>query len=245
MNVFKIASKKVVALSSGGMDSSVLLAYLKSHGCEIQPVSFYYGGKHNVAEYNSLQDVCSFLELPTPIRINLDFVNDLFKSDLLSSGDAVPHGHYAQENMVRTVVPARNAIMLSIAAGLAESIGAEAVAIANHAGDHAIYPDCRPDFIEKMSAALYSGSGDKVSITAPFSHITKAEIAKLGAFLNFPLEITWSCYEGDREAGQCGQCGTCVERHWAHLAAGIEDKTHYRSDPKQYFKPEELKDLGL
>lgn len=217
--------KKAVVLASGGMDSTALLSFLSENGWVVRPVSFYYGGKHNAVEYSALLDVCNHLKLPEPIRVNIDFINSLFKSDLLQSGGEIPHGHYADASMARTVVPARNSIMLSIAAGIAESLEYPVVSIANHAGDHVIYPDCRPQFIESMSKSLSLGSDGKVEIYAPFSFMMKWDIAKLGHKYNAPFQLSWSCYEG--KDSHCGKCGTCFERKEAFEKAGLIDPTWY------------------
>lgn len=127
--------------------------------------------------------------------------------------------------MKRTVVPFRNGIMLSIAAGFAESIGAECIVLGNHFGDHAVYPDCRQDFVEPMAQAIENGTYAKIKLVAPFTKVTKADIAKLGFNLKVPYEMTWSCYKGGEK--HCGKCGTCVERIEAFQLAGVADPTEY------------------
>ena len=159
------------------------------------------------------------------ITIPLSFMPQYFRSSLLSGADAIPEGHYTAANMSSTVVPFRNGIMLSIACGIAESNGLGKVMIANHGGDHTIYPDCRPEFIRSMSAAMESGTDTHVAIRAPYTTLTKADIALRGKQLGIDYAETWSCYKG--EAVHCGRCGTCVERKEALLAAGIEDTTEY------------------
>ena len=158
--------------------------------------------------------------------IPLSFIGQYFHSALLVSGGAIPKGRYDEENMASTVVPFRNGIMLSIAAGLAESRGLRRVYIANHFGDHAIYPDCRSSFIRPMHEAIYEGTGNHVAIAAPYTDLTKAEIAAHGKSLGIDYAETWSCYEGD--SLQCGTCGTCIERREAMQAAGIIDPTPYK-----------------
>lgn len=159
--------------------------------------------------------------------IALDFVNRLFTSDLLQSGGDIPEGHYADENMKRTVVPFRNGIMLSIACGLAESRGAEAVIIAAHSGDHAIYPDCREPFMQAMADAMRHGTYAGVTLLRPFIACDKAEIVRRGTALGVDFAHTWSCYKGGDI--HCGRCGTCVERREAFLHAGTADPTAYES----------------
>ena len=148
-----------------------------------------------------------------------------FKSSLLEGADAIPEGHYEDENMKSTVVPFRNGIMLAIAAGIAESNGLDHVMIANHGGDHAIYPDCRPEFISAMSSATSAGSYNGVTVIAPYTSITKGDIARRGKELGIDYTETWSCYKGGDK--HCGKCGTCVERKEALRDAGIEDFTEY------------------
>jgi 7-cyano-7-deazaguanine synthase len=148
-----------------------------------------------------------------------------FKSSLLEGADAIPEGHYADENMKSTVVPFRNGIMLSIAAGIAESRGLKYVMMANHGGDHTIYPDCRAEFVEAMSEATKTGTFPGIEILAPYTNITKADIARKGKELGIDYSKTWSCYKG--EDVHCGKCGTCVERKEALRDAGIEDTTIY------------------
>lgn len=127
--------------------------------------------------------------------------------------------------MKSTVVPFRNAIMLSVAVGLAESRGLQSVFIANHAGDHAIYPDCRPEFVEAMGRATEAGTYDGIRVLAPYTNITKTDIARRGKELGIDYTETWSCYKGGQK--HCGKCGTCTERREALAEAGIEDHTEY------------------
>ena len=148
-----------------------------------------------------------------------------FHSSLLEGADAIPEGHYAEANMLSTVVPFRNAIMLSIAVGLAESKGLQQVMMANHGGDHTIYPDCRPEFVRAMDATAQAGTYNHVRIIAPYTDITKADIARKGKQLGIDYTETWSCYKGGER--HCGKCGTCVERKEALQLAGIEDRTEY------------------
>ena len=154
------------------------------------------------------------------IVIDLDFMQRYFKSSLLEGADAVPEGNYADENMKSTVVPFRNGIMLAIAAGVAESNGLKYLLIANHGGDHTIYPDCRPEFISAMSAATKAGTYPGIEVLAPYTNITKGEIALRGKALGVNYAETWSCYKGGDKP--CGKCGTCIERREALEYAGIE-----------------------
>lgn len=152
-------------------------------------------------------------------------MGEYFKSSLLEGADAIPEGNYDDDNMRSTVVPFRNGIMLSVACGLAESYGLKHVMIANHYGDHAIYPDCRAGFIDAMSEAMRNGTYDGITIIAPYTSITKTEIARHGKRLGIDYSETYSCYKGGEK--HCGKCGTCRERIEALHDAGIEDTTIY------------------
>lgn len=217
-------NKKGLIILSGGMDSVTLLYEYKDQIA--LAVSFDYGSKHNAKELPMAALHCERLGLEHLI-IPLGFIGKYFRSALLQGGGEIPKGSYDEENMAATVVPFRNGIMLSIAAGLAESRGLKKLYIANHFGDHAIYPDCRSSFIEPMSEAIHSGTGNGVAIDAPYTHISKGEIAKHGKALGLNYAETWSCYEGQEI--QCGKCGTCIERREAMAEAGIEDPTQYQS----------------
>jgi protein ExsB len=208
---------------SGGMDSVTLL-YEYQRDIALA-VSFDYGSKHNARELPFARLHCERLGIEHLV-IPLSFIGQYFHSALLVSGGTIPKGRYDEENMASTVVPFRNGIMLSIAAGLAESRGLRRVYIANHFGDHAIYPDCRSSFIRPMHEAIYEGTGNHVAIAAPYTNLTKAEIAAHGKSLGIDYAETWSCYEGD--SLQCGTCGTCIERREAMQAAGIIDPTPYK-----------------
>lgn len=161
------------------------------------------------------------------ITIDLGFMHQYFKSSLLEGADAIPEGHYADDNMKSTVVPFRNGIMLSIAIGIAESNQLKKVLIANHGGDHTIYPDCRPEFIDAIDKAALAGTFVDVQVSAPYTNITKADIARIGKKLGIDYAETWSCYKGGEI--HCGKCGTCVERKEALAEAGIEDTTVYEA----------------
>lgn len=197
----------MVIIYSGGMDSTVLLHQYK-HDIKLA-ISFNYGSKHNALEIPRAKQNCEELGIKH-ITIDLPFVNEHFKSDLLQSGGEIPEGHYTAENMKSTVVPFRNGIMLSIAAGIADSIGAKKLLIANHAGDHTIYPDCRATFINEMSEAIAFGTENQINILAPYTNITKRDIALIGQKIGVDFTKTWSCYKGHDI--HCGVCGTCVER---------------------------------
>lgn len=225
---------KVVVLCSGGMDSVTALHWARTEHAVSAVVSFDYGAKHNHREIPFAAEHAGRLGARHEV-IRLDFVERLFASDLLKGGGAVPDGHYAAENMKQTVVPFRNAIMLSIACGLAESIGAEGLVIAAHGGDHAIYPDCREDFMQAMGDAMKRGTHAGVQLLRPFIALDKAGIARRGAELGVDFARTWSCYKGGEV--HCGTCGTCVERREAFALAGLADPTGYASQAPLPAKP--------
>lgn len=214
--------KDSVIIVSGGMDSITLLHDYKDRIA--LGISFDYGSNHNAKEIPFAELHCKRLGIKH-ITIPLEFMHKYFKSSLLEGADAIPEGHYEDENMKSTVVPFRNGIMLAIAAGIAESNGLDHVMIANHGGDHAIYPDCRPEFISAMSSATSAGSYNGVTVIAPYTSITKGDIARRGKELGIDYTETWSCYKGGDK--HCGKCGTCVERKEALAEAGIEDTTEY------------------
>lgn len=214
--------KDSLIIVSGGMDSVTLLYEWKDRIA--LGVSFDYGSNHNAREIPFAELHCRRLGI-RHITIPLDFMHRYFKSSLLEGAAAIPEGHYEDENMKSTVVPFRNGIMLSIAAGLAESAGLHNVLIANHGGDHAIYPDCREGFIKAMNEATVAGTYEGVNVVAPYTNITKADIARRGKALGIDYSETWSCYKGGEH--HCGRCGTCVERKEALAEAGIEDTTVY------------------
>lgn len=208
------------------MDSVTALHWARLEHDVVAAVSFDYGAKHNQREIPFAVEHAQTIAVRHEI-IALDFVNRLFASDLLQSGGAIPEGHYEAENMKQTVVPFRNAIMLSIACGVAESAGGAGLVIAAHAGDHAIYPDCREDFMRAMGDAMRLGTYAHVELLRPFIAMNKGQIAAAGARLGVDFSRTWSCYKGG--AIHCGKCGTCVERREAFQQAGLADPTAYAS----------------
>lgn len=209
--------KDSVIVLSGGMDSTTLMHERKDQIA--LAVTFDYGSRHNAREIECARKNCEILGIEH-IVIPLEFMGKYFKSSLLIGGEEIPEGHYADENMKSTVVPFRNGIMLSIAAGLAESRGLKKVMLANHGGDHAIYPDCRPGFVDSMSEAIKQGTYDGITIDAPYTNITKSDIARIGKKIGVDYNLTYSCYKGGEK--HCGKCGTCVERMEALRDAGIE-----------------------
>ena len=214
--------KDALIILSGGMDSVTML-YEYRDRIELA-LTFDYGSNHADNEIACARLHCERLGI-RHIIIPLDFMHRYFTSSLLQGGDAIPEGHYTSENMASTVVPFRNGIMLSIACGMAESNGLKVVMIANHGGDHTIYPDCREEFIQAMSQAMTAGTDTDVRVFAPYTNITKSDIARHGRDMGLDYSETWSCYKGGEV--HCGKCGTCIERREALAEAGINDTTEY------------------
>lgn len=215
---------KVIVLVSGGMDSVAALYDANEEHEVVGTVSFDYGSKHNHKEIPLARHHSKKLGVPHQV-ISLGFVNEMFSSDLLQSGGDIPEGHYEESNMKATVVPFRNGIMLSIAAGFAESREAEGLVIAAHSGDHAVYPDCREEFMQSMGDAIRLGTYADIHLIRPFIDVRKEDIAARGHELGVDFSQTWSCYKGGDI--HCGKCGTCVERREAFQIAGLEDPTEY------------------
>lgn len=216
--------KKSLIVYSGGLDSTTLLW---EYAPEIAlAVNFHYGSNHNEREAACARSNCQKLGIPL-LEIDLEFMSKYFKSSLLEGGDAIPEGNYDDDNMRSTVVPFRNGIMLSVAAGLAETNELTTILIANHAGDHAIYPDCRPGFVDAMGKAISEGTYEGIKLSAPYTHLTKAQIVERGARLGVDYSDTYSCYRGGEK--HCGTCGTCRERAEAFTLAGIPDPTQYEN----------------
>ncbi len=214
--------KDSIIIVSGGMDSITLLYDKKDEIA--MGISFNYGSNHNAKEIPFAKLHCERLGIKH-ITIDLDFMHQYFKSSLLEGAENIPEGHYASDNMKSTVVPFRNGIMLSIAIGIAESNHLKKVLIANHGGDHTIYPDCRDSFIKAMNQASIEGTFVNIEISAPYTHLSKSDIAVIGKKLHLDYTETWSCYKGKEQ--HCGVCGTCIERKEALNEAQIEDKTVY------------------
>lgn len=222
---------KAIVIASGGMDSTVLAYQYDAHGDEPTLLSFDYGQRHK-KELDYAARTAERLGVDH-LTIDLSGLGRVLTSALTSDDIAVPHGHYAAESMRATVVPNRNLIMLAVAGGVAASRGAGIVATGVHAGDHAIYPDCREGFINAAELAIKLGTEGvgpvPVVLEAPFVRITKADICARGEALNVPWEDTWSCYEGLTH--HCGLCGTCVERIEAFQLANVTDPTTYAAVP--------------
>ena len=226
MSAVNHPGKDTILVLSGGLDSTTMLYEYRERIA--LAVSFDYGSNHNAKEIACAALHCKRLGIKHLI-IPLEFIHRYFNSALLSGAEAVPDADYAEENMHATVVPFRNGIMLAIAAGLAENEGLAQIMMANHAGDHAIYPDCRPEFVAAMDAAVKAGTYNGVRLVTPYTNLSKAEIARHGKALGIDYSETWSCYRGGEH--HCGTCATCRERIEALHEAGIEDRTVYEIGP--------------
>ncbi len=221
---YTLGHKDSLLVLSGGMDSTTMLYDFAEQVA--LAVTFNYGSNHNAREIECARRHCAALGIEHLV-IDLDFMHRYFRSSLLQGADSIPEGHYADDNMKSTVVPFRNGIMLAVAAGLAESRGLKALMIANHAGDHAIYPDCRPGFVRAMDRAIQEGTYEGIVLRAPYTLLSKGQIAARGAELGLDYSTTYSCYKGGEK--HCGRCGTCIERREALAEAGITDTTPYES----------------
>ena len=215
---------KALVIFSGGLDSTTALYWAKAHCDAVKAVHFSYGSNHQEREGNAAQRIADALGVEL-YNIPLAFIGQHFKSALL--GGSIPDGRYESDNMRETVVPFRNGIMLSVAAGLANSIGFDTVILGNHGGDHFIYPDCRPRFITDMDAAIQAGTAKAVQLFSPFCQMNKGGIVQVGHLLGVDFEKTYSCYKGGEL--HCGICGTCIERKEAFAAAGVKDPTIYQN----------------
>lgn len=214
--------KNALVVFSGGLDSTTALYWAKQEYNQVAAVNFQYGSNHQEKECASAEKIAKQLDVPF-YQIPMMFIRDFFKSELI--GGEIPEGHYQAENMKSTVVPFRNGIMLSVAAGLANSLGYEVIVLANHGGDHFVYPDCREEFIEAMNNAIQAGTDYEVEVVSPFCNMSKADIVEEGDKLGVDFSQTYSCYKGGEK--HCGKCGTCIERKEAFIEAGVKDPTEY------------------
>ncbi|MBR2167040.1 MAG: 7-cyano-7-deazaguanine synthase QueC [Paludibacteraceae bacterium] len=211
--------KDSLLVLSGGMDSTTMLYEYQDRIA--LALSFHYGSNHNDKELAFAKLHCQRLGIEH-IIIPLQFIKEHFNSSLLQGSEAIPEGNYDEQNMKSTVVPFRNGIMLAIAAGMAENRGLQYIMLANHSGDHTIYPDCRPEFVKAMDSAVCAGTWNNVRLLTPYTNISKAEIARHGLQLGINYDETWSCYKGGDKP--CGVCGTCREREQALKEACITFK---------------------
>lgn len=215
---------KTVVLHSGGMDSTTLLYSALAEGNDVFALSVNYGQRH-ARELIAASEIAKKAGVTHEI-VDLRSITHLINTGSLTNQNiAVPEGHYEEKSMKITIVPNRNMILLSLAAGWAMALKAEEIAYGAHAGDHAIYPDCRSEFIEAMSHAIQLADDHRVKLSTPFKTFSKADICQLGNKLGVPFELTWSCYKGQEK--HCGKCGTCIERKEAFQLAKIKDPTTY------------------
>ena len=217
-------SQKAVIILSGGMDSTTLLYDLIDQGYDINAVTFDYRQKHNY-EIVCAQKICKNLKIPHKI-IDVGILNDIAPSSLTRKDWAVPEGNYADENMKQTVVPNRNMVLLSIAAAYAIGINANYLFYGAHAGDHTIYPDCRPAFVSAIATAFHLCDWNDVILEVPYLYLSKGDIVKRGVSLNVDYSMTWTCYNGGEKP--CGKCGSCDERLAAFREAGVKDPVEYQ-----------------
>lgn len=212
--------EEVVLLLSGGMDSTTLLYYLLEKGYHVHTLTFDYGQKHN-REIESARKIAKINDVPNKV-VDITTITGLLQgSSLIQEDVPIPEGHYEDESMKSTVVPNRNMILLSLAVGYAVSNGISRVFYAAHSGDHAIYPDCRPEFFDKINQLTLISNYQPVVVQAPFLHKNKNEIASMGKDLGVPFNLTWTCYKGGKSP--CGVCGSCVERREAMESIGITE----------------------
>ena len=216
--------KKEIVVFSGGLDSTVLLSMVHASNPNVTTLHFCYGQKHSQAETQAALAVCTHFNVPMKI-IELDFPVWGFKSELLAVQGDIPAREYNEEDLKKTVVPFRNGIMLSIAAGIAMSRGVKTVYIGAHTDDHAVYPDCRPGFLYNMHTAIEYGTDMQVGLAFPFYEKSKADLVRLGVDLSAPMGLSYSCYNGGRI--HCGECSTCRARKEAFISAGVPDLTEY------------------
>ncbi|MDA2937250.1 7-cyano-7-deazaguanine synthase QueC [Acidobacteria bacterium AH-259-A15] len=221
--------KTTILIYSGGIDSTTLLYSFLSKGYGVKALGIDYGQRH-LKELTAARNICENLGVEFRVG-NLAELRPLLAGSSLTSQEVdVPEGYYTDESMKLTVVPNRNMLMMSVAIAWAISSDFDSVAYAAHAGDHAIYPDCRPEFVDALARAAALCHYHSIQILRPFMQKTKAEIVKMGHELRVPFSLTWSCYKGGEL--HCGRCGTCTERAEAFLLAGVSDPTTYASAPR-------------
>lgn len=212
-------NKKAVIIFSGGIDSTTLLYDILNQGFEVHALTFYYHQKH-CKEIDCARNICAKLQIPHKI-LDLTILNDIAPSSLTRDNWVIPIGNYNDESMKQTVVPNRNMVMLSIAGSFAIGIGAPSLFYGAHSGDHTIYPDCRPVFVNAMQIAFHVCDWQDLLLYVPFLHLSKADIITRGIKLGVPYEMTWTCYKGGEKP--CGECGSCSERKRAFQEVGVSD----------------------
>ncbi|SEA43596.1 7-cyano-7-deazaguanine synthase [Alkalimonas amylolytica] len=215
--------QKVVVIYSGGMDSYTVLHKAIADGHDVYALSFNYGQRH-VKELECAAQVCRELGINHKV-VDISAINQLLAGSSLTDNIEVPEGHYEAENMKSTIVPNRNMILISLAVGYADSIKAKAVYYGAHSGDHFIYPDCRPEFVEKMNAVCQIANYDPIDIVSPYLHESKIEILRDGLAMGLDYSKTWTCYNGRELA--CGKCGACQERLEAFALNKAKDPLPY------------------
>lgn len=218
-------SENLVVVYSGGMDSFTLLHRARAAGHQVHALSFDYGQRH-VRELDCARQVCADLGISHRV-LDVTAMSQIMGGSALTDDIDVPEGHYEDANMKATVVPNRNMILLSLAIGYAVSLKANAVWYGAHGGDHAIYPDCRPEFVEKMDAVSRIANYEPVAVVAPYLHNTKGDILRDGLAMGLDYSQTWTCYNGREKA--CGRCGSCVERLEAFAENGVQDPLAYET----------------
>jgi len=216
-------SNKVVVIYSGGMDSFTVLNRALKDGKEVYALSFDYGQKH-VKELKCAAKVCEDLKVTHKV-IDISAINQLLAGSSLTDDIEIPEGHYEEESMKSTVVPNRNMILLSLAVGYAVSVGASQVYYGAHSGDHAIYPDCRPEFVQKMNDVCLIANYEAVEIFSPYLEVSKTAILTDGLAMGLDYSDTWTCYNGREKA--CGKCGACQERLEAFEENNATDPLSY------------------
>lgn len=219
----KQMKEQVVVIYSGGMDSFTVLHKALEQGYKVAALTFNYGQKH-LKEVDYAKAVCEQLQLEHKV-VDISAINQLLQGSSLTSEMEIPEGHYEEESMKSTVVPNRNMILLSLAIGYASSISASKVFYGAHSGDHAIYPDCRPEFVKKMNDVSLIANYEPVEICTPFIADSKIEILRQGLAMGLDYGQTWTCYNGRDLA--CGKCGACQERLEAFALNKIKDPLSY------------------
>jgi 7-cyano-7-deazaguanine synthase len=219
---WELTREKAVVLLSGGMDSTTLLYQLKRE-LDVYPITFYYGQRH-VREVDAALSTCKKLGLQLKL-VDIGFLKDVAPSALTRPEEDIPKGHYEDISMRKTVVPNRNMVFISIATSYAIGIGADVVAYGAHGGDHAIYPDCRPAFVDAMNKVLDLCDYKEIYLEVPYLYFSKEDILRKGIELGVDYSLTWTCYEGKKLA--CGKCGSCIERLEAFRNVGIKDPIEY------------------
>jgi len=212
-------NRKIVVVLSGGMDSTALLYDAMNQWEKVYPITFLYGQKHSI-ETHSARLTCQHLDLSLKV-VKLEVLGDLAPSALTRSEVGIPKGPYEDESMKQTVVPNRNMVFLSFATAYAIGLGADTVTYGAHGGDHAIYPDCRGEFVGAMSEAVALCDYEPIGLWTPYLYWTKADILRKGLELGVDYSLTWTCYEGKELA--CGRCGACTERLEAFREVGVKD----------------------